>query len=467
MINFLPLGGAGEIGASCFYLNINGTGIILDCGMHPLKSGLDALPKFDLIKDLPVDYVLISHAHQDHLSALPFLVQRHPYVIIISTPQTRALAELTLHNSVSILKEQILGEDLNGSPAKQMKIYSHEEIDLLIKSIEYKAYSENFILKGYNHQGKIPIIATLIDAGHILGSAAILLEYNGKKIIYTGDIKLSNQAVTPGSSIPSTKIDTLILETTYGSTDSSLIPDWNDEALRLALSINRVLISGGSVLIPVFSLGKMQEMITVVWNLIKAGKILLTDIYTGGIASKISRVYDYNRYVVNRIDPEFEISSIPVKNFYEVTQPEDFFKNPCIIFAASGMMIEGTASFKLAQQWLKHEHSAIFTVGFMEESTPGFRIARARHGDKIRLTDFSDESEVKCEINNFRFPSHSTREELLEIVKRVKPAKVVLVHGSQESIDWIGAAILINFKEIKVFQAELGKEIILEKIEEL
>ncbi|HSP88188.1 MAG TPA: MBL fold metallo-hydrolase, partial [Ignavibacteriaceae bacterium] len=71
MFSFLPLGGAGEIGASCFYLNIDGTGLILDCGMHPKKTGLEALPAFNLIKNLPVDFLLISHAHQDHLSALP------------------------------------------------------------------------------------------------------------------------------------------------------------------------------------------------------------------------------------------------------------------------------------------------------------------------------------------------------------------------------------------------------------
>ena len=105
MIKFLPLGGAGEIGANCYYLNIAGTGIILDCGMHPQKTGLDSLPHFSLIENQPVDFVLISHAHQDHLMSLPFLVKRHPYIKIITTRQTRELAELTLHNSVSIMKK--------------------------------------------------------------------------------------------------------------------------------------------------------------------------------------------------------------------------------------------------------------------------------------------------------------------------------------------------------------------------
>src|SRR5690606_22380883 len=107
MISFLPLGGADEIGANCYYLNFNGNGIILDCGMHPRKTGLESLPDFNLIKNQSVDHVLISHAHQDHLSSLPFLVKQHPYIHITTTPQTRAISELTLHNSVSILKKEI------------------------------------------------------------------------------------------------------------------------------------------------------------------------------------------------------------------------------------------------------------------------------------------------------------------------------------------------------------------------
>ncbi len=461
MITFLPLGGAGEIGASCFYLNINGTGIVLDCGMHPLKTGLEALPKFDLIKDLPVDYVLISHAHQDHLSALPFLVKRHPYIRIITTPQTRALAELTLHNSISLLKEHLHNESKSEKNSEQLQLYSHQEIDLLIQSIEYKAYKENFVINGYNHRSKFPITASFVDAGHILGSAAIIIEHESKKIFYSGDIRLSDQAIIPGAKIPSMKADTLILETTYGGTDSNSILNWNEEAVRFAASINKILISGGSVLVPVFSLGKMQEIIALIWNLMERKKIVSTEIFTGGIAEKISRVYDYNRYVVNRIDPEFEINSIPQKNLYEIEQPEKFFKEPCIVLAASGMMVEGTASLNLAKYWLKHDKSAIFTVGYMDESTPGYRISNAVKGGKIKLNDFSEETEVRCYIERFRFPSHAKREELLEIVKQLKPEKVILVHGDADGIEWIGASILKMRKDIKIYAAKLGKEILI------
>jgi len=140
MISFLPLGGADEIGANCFYLNIFGTGILLDCGIHPRKTGFDSLPYFDLINDLPLDFVLITHAHQDHIGSLPFLVQRFPHVIIYSTTQTKEIAEATLHNAANILAQST---DID----TDFKIYSHDEIDLLVRSISGVNYNEVISLK--------------------------------------------------------------------------------------------------------------------------------------------------------------------------------------------------------------------------------------------------------------------------------------------------------------------------------
>ena len=451
-MKFLPLGGAGEIGASCFYINISGTGIILDCGMHPQKTGAGSLPDFELIKDEPVDYVLISHAHQDHLGALPYLVQKHPYVKIVTTPQTRAIAELTLHNSVSILREQ-LGED------DKFRIYSHEEIDLLIQSVDYKSYGTPFVVNGYNHNGKTDIKASFYDAGHILGSAGILIEYENRRLFYTGDINLDRQALQPGAELPEKKIDILIMETTYGSTDSGLILEWEKETQRLAAAVNKVFVNGGSVLIPVFSLGKMQEIISVIWKLMKTNKIPVVDIYSGGIALKISRVYDYSKYAVNRVDPEFEIASVPQKDLYSIENYNDFFKNQCIVLAPSGMMLANTASYNLARRWIKEKDSAIFIVGYIDKETPGYIFAGAVKGGKIMLN--GNKEEVKCSVKKFHFSAHSKREGLLDIVERTKPDTIVLIHGDLSSVDWVGASIIKRHRNKNIYRAEIGKEIIL------
>lgn len=447
MIQFLPLGGAGEIGANCYYLNIDGIGIILDCGMHPQKTGLESLPKFELLEDKPTDYVLISHAHQDHLNALPFLIKKFPHLKIITTPQTRAVAELTLHNAISILKKQVKEEEF--------EIYSREEVDLLIKSIDYKAYNEKFTLTALTSSAQIE--AEFFDAGHIIGSAGILLSHKGKKIFFTGDINLSSQTLLPGAELPGEQVDILITETTYGATDSSLLNNWGDETERFAASINKIINKGGSVLIPVFALGKLQEMLSLIWLQMLKNKITTVDIYTSGIGKKINLVYDYNRYVVSRNEKELILNDIPVKDLNEVNSVHHFFKEPSIILALSGMMIESTASFELAKHWLHKKDSAIFTVGYMDPGTPGYRIASAKTGDRIRLTDHGDKIRIKCEINNFRFSAHSKREELLSIVDKLKPDTIVLVHGDPEAIDWMGASILKKWNNKKVFAAANGK----------
>ncbi|MBK7631781.1 MAG: MBL fold metallo-hydrolase [Ignavibacteriales bacterium] len=451
MISFLPIGGGNEIGANSYYLNFNGTGIILDSGIHPQKQGLESLPNFNLLNDKPIDYCLISHSHQDHIGSLPFLVKKFPYVKIITTPQTRALAELTLHNSVSILKKEIEEPDF--------EFYTHDEVDLLIKMIDYKEYQNQFELNSYHQSKDSKVNCTFYDAGHILGSAGILLENNGHKIFYTGDINLTSQTLLNGADLPETKVDTLILETTYGATDSDLLLNWSAESLRFAKEANNVLNNGGSVLIPVFSLGKMQEMLATIWLLMQKHKLTTVDIYTGGLGTKINRAYDYNRFTVRRVNEDFELNSIPQKDYYEIFNPEEFFKHPCIVLASSGMMIQGTSSFTFAKRWLKQKDSAIFSVGYMAEDTPGFSIANSEHGDKIQFTSSDEPIEVNCTIKNFKFSAHARREELLKIVDKLKPDNVILTHGDEDALDWIGSAILKQYKNIKVQIAEVGKEI--------
>ncbi len=452
MITFLPLGGANDIGASCYYLNIEGTGIILDCGTHPRKKGADSLPQFNLIKDDNVDVALISHAHQDHIESLPYLVQHHPYIRIVTTPQTRAIAELTLHNSVNIIREQLQDET-------RIRPYTHDEVDLLIQSIEWQSYNEVFEIKGYRHNSDQSIYASFHDAGHILGSSGTLIRHNGRSIFYTGDINLGQQTIFPGAHLPQEKIDVLILESTHGATPEVQLPSKESEQLRFAKKANRILGEGGSILIPVFALGKTQEMLAMIWKLMEQGTLAKHEIYTGGIGKKISIVYDKNRFVVPYNDLGLILGDIPQNDLYDVEQIDDILRRPSIVLAGSGMIIENTMSFKLAKRWLSHSKSAIFPVGYMDQETPGYRIRQASKGDLIQLTDASEPQNVRCDIDQFRFSAHSGRDGLLRIVEQLRPSTIILVHGEHSSIDWMGYSILNKFPKTKVYAAEIGKQL--------
>jgi predicted metal-dependent RNase len=140
---------------------------------------------------------------------------------------------------------------------------------------------------------------------------------------------------------------------------------------------------------------------------------------------------------------------------------EDFFRPPSIVLASSGMLLPGTVSFNLAKYWLKKPNSAIFTVGYMEENTPGYIVSNSSNGEKIKLTNTSENEIVKCRIKKFRFSSHAVREQLMDVVKKLNPSEVVIVHGDPPSVDWVGGTILREYEHMKVYAAEPGKELAL------
>ncbi|MBL1214414.1 MAG: MBL fold metallo-hydrolase [Ignavibacteriae bacterium] len=454
MITFTPLGGANEIGANAYYLNIDETGILIDCGMHPRNKGLKALPNFDYLNDKPLDYVIISHAHSDHIGSLPYLIKLFPHVKILMTTQTKQIAGITLHNSANILRET-----LNDEPG--IEPYTHEEIDLLTKTIFNYSYNETFEISGILHRGNSAIHTTFYDAGHILGSAGILFEYEHERIFYTGDTRKSKQIILNGANYPKQRVTALIMESTYGAADQKNSKTWFDEFEKFSKKANRILEGGGSILIPIFALGKTQEMLAGINHFIEKGKLLNPIIYSGGIANRIANVYDDNKYLVERNLKNLDLRKIEQVNIYGITNKNDFFKNNGIVLAPGGMLDERTFSYKMVRDFLKNDKSSIFIVGYIDPDSPGAVLLKAKKGDKIKLAEHEKPFEIKCTIEKFNFPSHSTKEELLEMVYKLNPARVILVHGDEQAISSLGYKILKLFDGVKLHSCETEKTIII------
>lgn len=447
--SFTLIGGENEIGANCYHLNINGTGIILDVGLHPQKKGTEALPSFATLKSLNSDFVLISHAHTDHIGALPYLIQQFPYLKIFATPQTRDLAEVMLHNSLALTQKEIVDSD-------PLPKYTHEQVDLLTESFNVIKYNEPLSIQGYRHFNNEDIQITFLDAGHILGAAGILLQTNNARIFYTGDTNASKQSILAGADYPKEPVDVLILETTSASSDTNT--KRQDEAKRLAKSINKIVEKGGSILIPVFALGKLQETLTLLHNLMRKGSIPELDVYTGGMGREISDIYDIHRYTTKRINKDLQLKDIPQLQIdSEELLIAKYFKVPSIVLASSGMMFEGTTSFALAQRWLKEKNFGIFFVGYVTPDSLGYMVMNSKVGDIIKLSETSEKIKVTSEVDYFQLTSHSKRDDLISLVKKLKPKTVILVHGDQNGIDWMEKELLSLFPSINIIKPKIGE----------
>lgn len=449
----MPLGAAGEIGASCFYLNINGTGIILDCGIHPRKYGSESLPDLDELENHPLDYVIITHAHQDHIGALPFLIKKFPYLKILTTSPTKEIANYVLHNSVRLIKKQLRDDD-------RITPYSHDEIDLLIKSITDHSYKEEINIRGINQPESFKIMLQFFDAGHILGSASVLITHGSERFFYTGDINFSNLSLMKPAEYPLGKINYILSESTYGETSGYDLPEWNEEASNLADEINKTINDGGSVLIPVFALGKFQEILSTLNEYFIKGKLSTNVIYTGGLGRRLNYLYDNFRYNVNYRKPNFELHKVDTINLDQVRNPHEFIKNPGIVLTSSGMMMPDTASYNLARLWLQQKKFAIFSVGYMDPESPGYTIMNSKPGDTITLPGFPENKiDVKCRIKKFRFTSHARREDLTQKVISSKPEKIILVHGDEAAQSGLGKLFLEIDNSLKIYTPGKSRKI--------
>jgi Cft2 family RNA processing exonuclease len=160
---------------------------------------------------------------------------------------------------------------------------------------------------------------------------------------------------------------------------------------------------------------------------------------------------------VRSIDPCFELSDIPQQDLFELEKTGGVPIHPSIVLASSGMMMEKTMSYRYAPRWLAEKKHAIFIVGYMDPRTPGYRLSRSTRWEKIRLSDYHLEQTVQCSVDQFRFTSHARRERLLDIIRNTKPKQVILVHGDQSSIEWMGHSIMQLLPDTIIHTAEIGR----------
>ena len=461
-MEFVALGNTDAIGASCLYLRVNDTGIVLDAGADPEEEGVASLPRFDILKRTMgayVDHAVITHAHHDHIGALPILIREFPHVAVHMTPATRQLADLVLPASARLQRKKLREGSSFHDP-----LFSEEELEMHSYLYLTHELEETFSLKGINETS--PITGQFYYAGHVLGSVGVKLvvEEHGEErtIFYTSDTNLRPQHIIPGGTYPEDPVDILLLECTLGADPEAEQTTRKREEERLLASLKEILQRGGTVLIPVFALGRAQEILAVI-DRFKIKGLIPEEIpvYTAGSMRAVADLYDKTRYSTPRLDPEFQVFGVPQKRLprsHKATR--EALSQPSIHVMSSGMMFERTISNRLAQQLIEDEKNGILLVGYAKEDSPAHHLLEAVKqgpGTPVTLDRLVGPQPVNCQIERFRFSGHSHRRDLLQIVEQLKPKTILLVHGEQEAREWMANNIHYYYPDAEIILPQFGE----------
>lgn len=429
-ISFCVLGGGGEVGASCFEVACEGQSILLDAGTHPKKEGRDALPEFSLLTRSP-DAVLVSHAHVDHCGSLPYLLRQFPGVRTYTSVPTVRLIDRMLHNSVSVMNTIRKERGVEDYP-----LYEHEDVSYALRLTHGKEMEQPFDLPT-----RAPFQATLLPAGHVLGSASILLEMPGHTLFYTADICETDQELMGRYRALDGRIqvDTLICEATHGATEDHEARVYKDEVEKLTQAVAGVIRGGGVALLPTFALGRTQEIVNIIARKQEEGKIPPAPIYASGLGRAVYEIYE--RFPEHlRLGAELR----PLDNFKRignVWSPDvlaSLIGAPGIIVATSGMMLENTPSALIAEGLMQANHHGIFFVGYLDHETLGYKLLHSQLGDRLRFGLGRPPVERRLEnVKRFHFSAHAPRAELRRVIERIRPKNVVFVHGDPAALEWM------------------------------
>ncbi|CAG5866479.1 unnamed protein product [Menidia menidia] len=377
--SFYYSGAGQEVGRSCIILEFKGRKIMLDCGIHPGLEGMDALPYIDLIDPAEIDLLLISHFHLDHCGALPWFLQKTSFKgRTFMTHASKAIYRWLLSDYVKV--SNISADDM---------LYTETDLEESMDKIETINFHEVKEVAG--------IKFWCYHAGHVLGAAMFMIEIAGVKLLYTGDFSRQEDRHLMAAEIPSVKPDILIIESTYGT---HIHEKREEREARFCNTVHDIVNREGRCLIPVFALGRAQELLLIL-----------------------------DEYWQNHP----ELHDIPI--YYASSLAK---KCMAVYQTYSGL------SRELFESWCTDKRNGVIIAGYCVEGT----LAKHIMSEPEEITTMSGQKlQLKMSVDYISFSAHTDYQQTSEFIRALKPPHVILVHGEQNEMARLKAALIREYED--------------------
>uniref|UniRef100_A0A8C2WXA5 Integrator complex subunit 11 n=1 Tax=Cyclopterus lumpus TaxID=8103 RepID=A0A8C2WXA5_CYCLU len=434
-IKVTPLGAGQDVGRSCILVSIGGKNIMLDCGMHMGYNDDRRFPDFSYITQNGrltefLDCVIISHFHLDHCGALPFMSEMVGYDgPIYMTHPTKAICPILLEDFRKITVDKkgetnfFTSQMIKDCMKKVVPLNLHQTVQV-DDELEIKAYY----------------------AGHVLGAAMVHIKVGLESVVYTGDYNMTPDRHLGAAWIDKCRPDVLISESTYATTirDSKRCRE-RDFLKKVHESIER----GGKVLIPVFALGRAQELCILLETFWERMNLKAPIYFSTGLTEKANHYYKlFITWTNQKIRKTFV-----QRNMFEFKHIKPFDRSyadnpgPMVVFATPGMLHAGQ-SLQIFKKWAGHEKNMVIMPGYCVQGTIGHKILNGQR--KLEMEGRATvrilfQLDVKLQVEYMSFSAHADAKGIMQLIRMAEPRNMLLVHGEAVKMEFLKGKIEQEF----------------------
>ena len=415
-------GAARQVPGSCFLIKTGDKQLLIDCGYYQ-GGGMCDKRNYDEFGFDPknVDALLVTHAHLDHIGRIPRLFHQGGKPRIYSTGPTKELGQINLEDAHHIML-------IHAEECGVEELYGEEDLEAAYKHWEKVSYRSSFeVVDG--------VIATFYDTGHILGSSFVVLELEGKRIAFSGDVGSTITPLLHDTEALPTNLDLLVCESTYGD---RLHPEHADRKTQLREEIQKNFDQKGVLMIPAFSIERTQEILFEMNELIEHEGLVPGQVFLDSPLA-ITAIAVFQKYSQDTEMMQFDVpEGYADNNFFafkelQITDTVDASKrindapNPKVIIAGSGMMNAGRIQHHLVR-YLDDANNTLLVTGYQAPGTLGHDIAEGK--SPVHIFDYN--VKVRARVMKIEsYSGHADYNKLGNWVLAAQPKTVQLVHGDE------------------------------------